>query len=33
MDRRCADLRRYCVQIMERHLEKKLVTAVMLNKL
>ncbi len=30
---RCADLRRYCVQIMERHLEKKLVTAVMLNKL
>ncbi|MGA9566913.1 MAG: DNA repair protein RecO [Candidatus Korobacteraceae bacterium] len=30
---RCSDLRRYCVQIMERHLEKKLVTAVMLNKL
>jgi DNA repair protein RecO (recombination protein O) len=30
---RCADLRRYLVQIMERHLEKKLVTAVMLNKL
>jgi DNA repair protein RecO (recombination protein O) len=29
----CADLRRYLVQIMERHLEKKLVTAVMLNKL
>ncbi len=30
---RCADLRRYLVQIMERHLEKKLITAVMLNKL
>jgi DNA repair protein RecO (recombination protein O) len=30
---RCSDLRRYLVQIMERHLEKKLVTAVMLNKL
>ena len=29
----CADLRRYLVQIMERHIEKKLVTAVMLNKL
>ena len=27
------DLRRYLVQIIERHLEKKLVTAVMLNKL
>jgi DNA repair protein RecO (recombination protein O) len=29
----CADLRRYLLQIIERHLEKKLVTAVMLNKL
>jgi DNA repair protein RecO (recombination protein O) len=29
----CADLRRYLVQIIERHIEKKLVTAVMLNKL
>jgi DNA repair protein RecO (recombination protein O) len=29
----CADLRRYLLQIMERHIEKKLVTAVMLNKL
>jgi DNA repair protein RecO (recombination protein O) len=29
----CADLRRYLVQIIERHVEKKLVTAVMLNKL
>jgi DNA repair protein RecO (recombination protein O) len=28
----CADLRRYLVQIIERHIEKKLVTAVMLNK-
>ena len=28
-----ADLRRYLVQIIERHIEKKLVTAVMLNKL
>ena len=28
-----ADLRRYLVQIMERHIEKKFVTAVMLNKL
>ena len=28
-----ADLRRYLVQIVERHIEKKLVTAVMLNKL
>ena len=27
------DLRRYLVQIIERHIEKKLVTAVMLNKL
>ena len=27
------DIRRYLVQIMERHIEKKLVTAVMLNKL
>jgi DNA repair protein RecO (recombination protein O) len=30
---RAADLRRYLVQIMERHLEKKLVTAGMLQKL
>jgi len=30
---RAADLRRYLVQIMERHLEKKLVTATMLQKL
>jgi DNA repair protein RecO (recombination protein O) len=30
---RCADLRRYLLQIIERHVEKKLVTAVMLNKL
>ena len=29
----CADLRRYLMQIIERHVEKKLVTAVMLNKL
>ncbi len=29
----CADLRRYLVQIVERHVEKRLVTAVMLNKL
>jgi len=28
-----ADLRKYLVQIIERHLEKKLVTAAMLNKL
>ena len=28
-----ADLRRYLVQIIERHIEKKFVTAVMLNKL
>ena len=28
-----ADLRRYLLQIIERHVEKKLVTAVMLNKL
>ena len=28
-----ADLRRYLVQVIERHIEKKLVTAVMLNKL
>jgi DNA repair protein RecO (recombination protein O) len=28
-----ADLRRFLLQILERHLEKKLVTAVMLNKL
>jgi DNA repair protein RecO (recombination protein O) len=28
-----ADLRRYLVQILERHIDKKLVTAVMLNKL
>jgi len=27
------DLRRYLVQIIERHIEKKLVTSVMLNKL
>jgi DNA repair protein RecO (recombination protein O) len=30
---RAADLRRYLVQIMERHLERKLVTAAMLQKL
>lgn len=30
---RCPDLRRLLVQIMERHLEKKLITAVMLEKL
>lgn len=30
---RAADLRRYLVQIMERHLEKKLVTAAMLQRL
>ena len=30
---RCADLRRFLLQIIERHLEKKLVTAVMLNNL
>jgi DNA repair protein RecO (recombination protein O) len=30
---RASDLRRYLLQIMERHLEKKLVTAVMLQKL
>ena len=29
----CADLRRYLVQIIERHIEKKLVTAVMLSTL
>ncbi|HVP53946.1 MAG TPA: DNA repair protein RecO [Candidatus Eisenbacteria bacterium] len=29
----CADLRRYLLQIIERHIEKKLVTAVSLNKL
>ena len=29
----CADLRRYLVQTIERHVEKKLVTTVMLNKL
>ena len=28
-----ADLRKYCLQILERHLEKKLVTAAMLDKL
>jgi hypothetical protein len=28
-----ADLRRYLLEIIERHVEKKLVTAVMLNKL
>ena len=28
-----ADLRRYLLQILERHIDKKLVTAVMLNKL
>jgi len=28
-----ADLRRYLLQIVERHIEKKLVSAVMLNKL
>ena len=28
-----ADLRRFLLQIVERHIEKKLVTAVMLNKL
>lgn len=31
--KQAADLRRYLVQIVERHIEKKLVTAVMLNKL
>ena len=30
---RCADLRRFLLQIIERHIEKKLVTAAMLNKL
>lgn len=30
---RCADLRRYLLQIVERHVEKRLVTGVMLNKL
>jgi DNA repair protein RecO (recombination protein O) len=30
---RCADLRRYLLQIIERHVEKKFVTAVMMNKL
>jgi DNA repair protein RecO (recombination protein O) len=30
---RCADLRRYLLRIIERHVEKRLVTAVMLNKL
>ena len=30
---RCSDLRRYLLQIIERHIEKKLVTAAMLNKL
>ena len=29
----CADLRRFLLQILERHIDKKLVTAVMLNKL
>jgi len=29
----CLDLRRFLLQIIERHIEKKLVTAVMLNKL
>ena len=29
----CADLRRYLLQTIERHVEKKLLTAVMLNKL
>jgi DNA repair protein RecO (recombination protein O) len=29
----CADLRRFLVQIMERHIEKKLVTAGMLARL
>jgi DNA repair protein RecO (recombination protein O) len=29
----CADLRRFLLQIVERHIEKKLVTAVMLKKL
>ena len=29
----CADLRRMLVQIMERHIERKLVTAIMLEKL
>ena len=28
-----SDLRRYLLQILERHIDKKLVTAVMLNKL
>jgi len=31
--KQCADLRRFLVQIMERHMEKKLVTAGMLAKL
>jgi len=31
--RQGTDLRRYLVQIIERHIEKKLVTSVMLNKL
>ena len=30
---KCADLRRFLLQIVERHIEKKLVTAVMLKKL
>ena len=30
---RCADLRRFLMQILERHMEKKLVTATMLDKL
>jgi DNA repair protein RecO (recombination protein O) len=30
---RAADLRKFLVQRVERHIEKKLVTAVMLNKI
>jgi DNA repair protein RecO (recombination protein O) len=30
---RCADLRRFLMQILERHMEKKLVTVTMLEKL
>ena len=29
----CADLRKFLIQILERHIEKKLVTAVMLEKI
>jgi DNA repair protein RecO (recombination protein O) len=30
---RCADLRRFLMQILERHIDKKLVTVTMLDKL